>query len=243
VPTRPLSGPIAIEAVAPSSGANARIRRPLLAVALILATALLASCADQSDPSAPSKPLDNFSGELEAMRAEPYEVRDAGLVAEGREIYSCEHDSAGTLWHIRGSEAELLDRGHVRVGLVIPGGYFIAEDGSYLIGVTTIETPVEPGAMPWQRIAARINIPNDEQKGRFALVTSVRRVMTSGGMPPSPVCAQVGASLFVPFRATYLFYRTVPLMRDDSTVVTAPVVAPSIAVFRIEPLKSDGPLP
>jgi hypothetical protein len=45
------------------------------------------------------------------------------------------------------------------------------------------------------------------EAGRFANITSIQRVQTSGGLPPDPVCTVERTALYVPYSATYLFYR------------------------------------
>jgi hypothetical protein len=231
VPTRRSSSSVSIETGVPRSAADSRARRPPFGVALLPAVILLASCASPPAPSHPSAPL----AEPEAIRARPDEVPLASLAAEGSEIYACERSGERLLWRAKGSEAELLDDGNEQVGLVMPGGYFIAEDGSYLIGNTTADVVVASGALAWQRIAVRFNMQNDQQKGRFAHIVSIQRVATSGGLPPEPVCDQVGAALFVPFHATYRFYRAAVVQQADAAAVSTPVLAPSIAVFRVKP--------
>jgi len=194
------------------------------ALALALAT-LMAACADPSPGGAQLKiaqqqklvPPANETLPL-SLRADSQEVLQDVLSAVGDEVWNCRRNGATLQWTSAGAEATLVDQARKSVGTVMPNRMFSAYDGSYVIGRVTADETVTPGALPWQRVAARFNAGERMGDGRFARTTSVQRVLTTGGVPPNPVCAQEGVSLFVPYSATYLFYRA----SDPTAVVPAP---------------------
>ncbi|MDR6448561.1 hypothetical protein J2794_004692 [Paraburkholderia terricola] len=156
-----------------------------------------------------------------SLRVEREEVLQDVLSAVGDETYSCRRSGPTLSWTPTGAEATLVDQARNSVGTVMPNRMFNAYDGSYVIGRLVGDESVTPGALPWQRLATRFNTGERTGEGRFARTTSIQRVLTSGGLPPDPVCGQEGLSLFVPYSATYLFYRAA----DPSAVAPSPADA------------------
>ena len=66
---------------------------------------------------------------------------------------------------------------------------------------------VAPGAIPW--LLLRVVGAEDGPTGgdRVTETTFIQRVNTSGGVTPAGDCPAVGAKLFVPYTADYVFYR------------------------------------
>ncbi|CAB3671093.1 hypothetical protein LMG22037_01967 [Paraburkholderia phenoliruptrix] len=194
------------------------------AVALALAS-LVAACADPSPGAMQLKvaqqqklvPPANETLPL-SLRAGSQEVLQDVLSAVGDEVWNCRRNGNALLWVSTGAEATLVDQARQSVGTVMPNRMFSGYDGSYVIGRVTADETVTPGALPWQRVTARLNAGERAGEGRFARTTSVQRVLTSGGVPPDLACDQEGVSLFVPYSATYLFYRA----SDPAAVVPAP---------------------
>jgi len=153
-----------------------------------------------------------------SLRAGSQEVLQDVLSAVGDEVWNCRRNGSALLWVSTGAEATLVDQARQSVGTVMPNRMFSGYDGSYVIGRVTADETVTPGALPWQRVTARFNAGERAGEGRFARTTSVQRVLTSGGVPPDLACDQEGVSLFVPYSATYLFYRA----SDPAAVVPAP---------------------
>lgn len=224
VPKRSLAAlcPVAAR-VAPAVAARA-------AAALVLAS-LLAACAEPAPGPAQLKiaqqqkliPPANETLPL-SLRAGSQEVLQDVLSAVGDEVWNCRR-SGGTLqWVPAGAEATLVDQARRSVGTVMPNRMFSAYDGSYVIGRVAADETVTPGALPWQRMAARFNAGERAGEGRFARTTSVQRLLTSGGLPPDNACDQEGVSLFVPYSATYLFYRA----SDPAAIVPAPEAEPPL---------------
>ena len=185
--------------IAPTDG-----RSRLSIVALMLAVGMLAGCATKSPP----QPVPSVNETLPAtLRATSGEALQDVLTAAGDAIYRCKRNGAQLSWVGGHTEATLVDKGRNNVGTVMPDSYFAAYDGSYLIGRVGSEEIFTGSALPWQRLTAHGKRGLAASEGRFARVTSVQRVRTKGGIPPDAACSQEGVSLYVPYSATYLFYR------------------------------------
>jgi len=216
-----VAAPLVRPAPAAANVANVAVRA---ALALALAS-LMAACADPAPGGAQLKiaqqqklvPPANETLPL-SLRADSQEVLQDVLSAVGDEVWNCRRSGAALQWTSAGAEATLVDQARKSVGTVMPNRMFSAYDGSYVIGRVTADETVTPGALPWQRVTARFNAGERTGDGRFARTTSVQRVLTSGGLPPNPLCTQEGVSLFVPYSATYLFYRA----SDPDAVVPTP---------------------
>jgi hypothetical protein len=116
-------------------------------------------------------------------------------------------DDTQLRWDPLGSEALLVDASGQSVGTVAPGRYFLAYDGSYVIGKVAAESQVGANALTWVRYTARFVAARRPGEGRLADISSIQRIDTSGGLPPLPTCELEGAHLLVPYGATYMFYR------------------------------------
>lgn len=158
-----------------------------------------------------------------SLQAQPQEVLQDALTAVGDEVWDCRRSAGALTWVATGSEATLVDQARQSVGTVVPNRMFSAYDGSYVIGRVTGDEAVTAGALPWQRLAARFNAKASEGDGRFAKTSSVQRVLTSGGLPPNPACDQEGQSLYVPYSATYLFYRAADPAAEAQSSAQSPV--------------------
>ncbi|WP_257757604.1 DUF3455 domain-containing protein [Burkholderia glumae] len=200
---------------APSAGASCgtRARMALGACAL----ALLAGCA-----TAPPGPPD--AAVPDALRGATTEQWQETLHAGGDEVYRCrkvaalDTDAPGQAaghalrWRAYGPEATLVDaRGH-NVGAIAPGRYFLAYDGSFAVARTETAAIVDTSALPWARYQVHASTnARDGSGGRMTHLSSVLRINTRGGLPASDRCALEGATLYVPYFATYLLYRRATL--------------------------------
>jgi len=66
---------------------------------------------------------------------------------------------------------------------------------------------VEPGAIAWLRLQVVGAEDGPTGGDRLLRTTFIQRVNTVGGMAPSTDCAPLGAKLFVPYEADYVFYK------------------------------------
>jgi hypothetical protein len=134
------------------------------------------------------------------------------LPAEGVQIYACTASGAGFAWVFESPDALLLDEGtdedgdRAIVGHHFAGPTWESKDHSFVVGVRVGSAPAPvPGAIPWLSLAAGAHSPG----GRFARVTFIQRMDTTGGVAPAAGCdaATVGARARVPYSANYYLYR------------------------------------
>jgi hypothetical protein len=116
-------------------------------------------------------------------------------------------DGTQLLWTEVGPAAMLVDAEGDSIGTVAPADHFLAYDGSYVVGKTFAESPVKRNALTWARYTVKFVATPRPGDGRFANVSSIQRIDTTGGLPTDPSCKQEGEHLFVPFTATYKIYR------------------------------------
>jgi len=163
------------------------------AIALIAAAAALAGCA--ATPIPVPAPLATGGGEQLALV----------LPARGVQIYKCRVADGKAGWAFVAPDARLLDSRGTAIGHHGAGPYWEARDGSRIVGTVKAraDSPVD-GAVPWLLLAAR----STGAEGSFSRVTSIQRVHTVGGVPPSTPCTPqtAGQSVRVDYTADYYFY-------------------------------------
>jgi hypothetical protein len=181
----------------------------------------LCGCATTSTPATPTA---NESLPVN-LRASDDEVLQEVMTTHGDETYVCRRVASNTdaaaavaasataaspqmLWTQAGSEATLVDTSGQSVGTVAPSHYFLSYDGSYVIVNPAGESQVSANALTWARFTTRYIATPRPREGRFADVSSIQRIDTTGGLPPQPDCDLEGAHLLVPYSATYMIYRT-----------------------------------
>lgn len=126
------------------------------------------------------------------------------LAAHGAQVYACQRVDAPPAWRLLRPEARLADeQGHV-LATHGAGPSWRALDGSAIEGAVIGAMPAPgPGAIPW--LALRVT--RRTGSGLFGRVVMVARVQTEGGVAPATGCdaAHLGATISIPYRATYLF--------------------------------------
>ncbi|WXK34948.1 DUF3455 domain-containing protein (plasmid) [Mycetohabitans rhizoxinica] len=142
-----------------------------------------------------------------SLQAKPVEVLQEVFRVHGNETYVCQRNGNQLSWHATGTLATLVDASRHSAGVISPGGYFIATDGSYVVTRLLAQEIISASTLPWQRLTAVHSSAEPGEASRFANITSIQRVQTSGGLPPDPVCTVERTALYVPYSATYLFYR------------------------------------
>jgi hypothetical protein len=130
----------------------------------------------------------------------------ATLAGSGVQVWRCETaGGAAPSWVLDHPEADLLDAKHKVVGHHDAGPSWRFQDGSMVRGeVLEKKAAPEPGAVPWLLLRATTH----EGGGVMAAVETIRRVDTRGGVAPVQGCdpSMVGATVRVPYSATYMFY-------------------------------------
>lgn len=183
---------------------NQGLRR--LAHGLALA-AMSAATGCSSVPDHPTPVPDNSS--LPALlKVSVDDILQDTLDVHGQERYSCVRGAAGLSWVDRGSEATLVDNQSHSVGMITSNNYFIGDDDTYLIEHVVAEQKVTDDALAWRLSRSLYNASKAPQAGRFGQISAVQRVQTSGGLPPDRNCHIDGESLYVPYGAIYLLYRS-----------------------------------
>jgi hypothetical protein len=123
------------------------------------------------------------------------------LQAAGVQVYECR----GGAWAFVAPEADLYDGTGRRVGRHFAGPTWESTDGSAVVGGVVARAPAaSPDSIPWLLLSAKPR----QTVGAFAKVTSIQRVDTVGGAPPSGGCdaANGGSQLRVPYAAQYVFF-------------------------------------
>ncbi|KAG0192571.1 hypothetical protein DFQ28_008693 [Apophysomyces sp. BC1034] len=172
----------------------------VVALALSACALWLTACATPDVPPA--------NNTLPAsLQARAVEVLQEVFRVHGNETYVCQRNGNQLSWHPTGTLATLVDESRHSAGVISAGGYFIATDGSYVVVRLLAQEIINASALPWQRLTTVQSSAEPGEIGRFTNVTSIQRVQTSGGLPPNPVCTVERTALYVPYSATYLFYR------------------------------------
>ena len=106
-------------------------------------------------------------------------------------------------WAFVAPEADLFDAQGRKIGTHYAGPHWEAADGSKIVGAvkTRAEAP-QAGAIPWLLLTTK----SVGAQGRFAGVTSVQRVNTSGGTTPTSPCdpTRLGTQARVVYAADYV---------------------------------------
>jgi hypothetical protein len=137
------------------------------------------------------------------------EVLVAKAHAKGVQIYACVADASGGTfsWEHQAPDAELTDDAGQHLGRHYVGPTWESTDGSKVVGevVKKVEAPDGKGSA-WLLMKSK----GTQGTGVYANVTSIQRVDTVGGKPPSGGCDQssMGTRQRVPYQANYYFYAT-----------------------------------
>jgi hypothetical protein len=137
------------------------------------------------------------------------EVLSLQIRARGVQIYTCtsrKDDPYRYEWTFKAPEAELYDPSGKPMGKHYAGPTWESNDGGKVVGeVTGRDNGPDASAIPWLLLTAK----SGSGTGVFARTTSIQRVDTTGGKPPTNGCdaSQAGVELRVPYTATYNFYR------------------------------------
>ena len=137
----------------------------------------------------------------------PKETLALIVPAKGVQIYECraKKDASSFEWAFVAPDAELMDSRGNRIGHHGAGPFWEANDGSRVVGTlkARAEAPAA-GAIPWLLLSTKGTGP----AGSFSKVTSIQRVNTSGGVPPSSPCTPelLGRKARVDYVATYRFF-------------------------------------
>jgi hypothetical protein len=177
--------------------------------AVIGACASLVACGGDratSPPAAAAEAKLAGPNAPENLRPAPGEVLAVKAAAQGTQNYECKPGDGGAFaWKLVAPEAELSDDSGKRIGHHYAGPTWEGVDGSKVVGEVEARADAPGGkAIPWLLLKAKMT----SGTGAFAKITSVQRLDTVGGLPPSSGCdaEHAGAKQNVEYRATYYFY-------------------------------------
>ena len=135
--------------------------------------------------------------------------------ARGTQNYTCtaKADGSGVEWKLTAPDAKLYasaDSGAAQVGTHGAGPSWTANDGSHVVGNAAAAKKApspDPASVAWLLVPKK----DGDATGTLGGVEYVQRTDTVGGQPPMTGCdtATVGATVKVPYSATYVFYRAV----------------------------------
>jgi hypothetical protein len=127
--------------------------------------------------------------------------------ASGSQIYTCQAGGDGKpAWTLKAPEAELRDPHGTVVGRHSAGPTWKLNDGSEVVGkaVARVDSP-DANSIPWLLVNATTHSGN----GVLAQVTSIQRIHTHGGQPPSAsdcTSAKLNSEVKSSYTADYYFY-------------------------------------
>jgi len=126
--------------------------------------------------------------------------------ATGSQIYTCDLSNAAYAWKLKAPDADLFDSHQNVIGHHFAGPTWKHNDGSQVTGkaASKVDSP-QPDSIPWLLVTAT----GHSGHGAFAQVTTIQRIHTSGGQPPS--AAECSAStqnseVKSAYTADYYFY-------------------------------------
>jgi hypothetical protein len=123
------------------------------------------------------------------------------LRASGDQIYTC--DPTTGVWKFKAPQATLFNDDGEVVGSHYAGPTWQYQDGSIVKAkvVASADAPAK-NAIPWLLLEATAH----EGNGVFSAVTHIQRLATKGGVGPTGGCDVTGPDVYVPYKATYVFY-------------------------------------
>ena len=130
--------------------------------------------------------------------------------ATGSQIYTCELTGATYGWKLKAPDAELRDSQGTIIGHHFAGPAWKHNDGSETIGkaVAKVDSP-QADSIPWLLVTATGHSGN----GAFTRVTSIQRIHTQGGQPPSAAdcnASKLNNEARSAYTADYYFYAPPP---------------------------------
>jgi hypothetical protein len=133
--------------------------------------------------------------------------------ARGTQNYTCtaRPDGAGAEWKLTAPEATLTASSEPNAPDVATHGAgpsWVAKDGSRFVGNAAAAQRApspEANSIPWLLVPKK----EGDAAGTLGGMEYVQRIDTHGGQAPATGCdaASVGATVKVPYSATYVFYR------------------------------------
>ena len=167
----------------------------LLQIAVLIGIAAQASGQSASRPDVPDK--------IKAPAGEEIVLQ---VHASGSQIYVCSAATDGRFaWTLKAPEAELHDQKGAIVGRHYAGPTWKHNDGSEVTGkaVAKVDSP-DSDSIPWLLVAAS----GHSGDGALSRVSSIQRIHTKGGQPPTDACdaSKQNREVKSSYTADYYFY-------------------------------------
>ena len=129
--------------------------------------------------------------------------------ATGSQIYMCQATPDGKFaWMLKAPDAELHDRKDKVIGQHSAGPSWKLKDGSEVTGKAVAHVDaLDPESVPW----LLVNVVSHSGNGLLSNVTTIQRVRTHGGQPPTAGCdaAHRDTETKSSYNADYYFYAPV----------------------------------
>jgi hypothetical protein len=126
--------------------------------------------------------------------------------ASGSQIYTCQSSADGKFsWVLKAPDAELKDGKGNLIGTHFAGPAWKLKDGSEVTGKAVAHLDSEdPSSIAW----LLVKVVGTTGDGLLSSVTSIQRINTHGGKPPTAGCddAHSGAETKGAYTADYYFY-------------------------------------
>ncbi|MGA9391302.1 MAG: DUF3455 domain-containing protein [Candidatus Sulfotelmatobacter sp.] len=126
--------------------------------------------------------------------------------ATGSQIYTCQAKPDGKFaWTLKAPDAELHDRKDKVIGQHSEGPSWKLKDGSEVTGKAVAHVDaLDPESVPW----LLVNVVSHSGNGLLSNVTTIQRVRTHGGQPPTASCdaAHRDTATKSSYNADYYFY-------------------------------------
>lgn len=169
-----------------------------LSIVLLIGAAIHTSAQGVSGSDVPEK-IKAPAGEEIVLKAH----------ASGSQIYVCQAGADGKYgWTLKAPEAELRDEKGAVIGRHFAGPSWKHNDGGEIKGkaVARVDAPAAD-SIPW----LLVTITDRSGSGVLSRVTSIQRVHTKGGQPPTGDCSaqKQNAEAKSSYTADYYFYAPV----------------------------------
>jgi hypothetical protein len=174
---------------------------------LCMALGLAACASTATSTSTPSKANATKATELPAAIATPSDQKPAFTWhAVGVQIYECKlNDKGMPAWAFVAPEADLTNDKDQKVGTHGAGPFWMANDGSKIVGAVKGRAPAANAQdIPWLLLAVQSSTGN----GKMSSIKSVQRINTEGGQAPDSGCsvqADVGKRSQQGYTSDYVF--------------------------------------
>lgn len=185
------------------------MRRILLASAAIVLTVFvlgngLANAQGASQKAQPAK--ESAPDVPDSIQAPAGEEVVLMAHASGSQIYTCQAAPDGKFnWTLKAPEAELRDRNDKVIGQHGAGPSWKLKDGSEVTGKAAAKVDsLDSDSIPW----LLVKVVSHSGNGALSNVTTIQRVRTRGGQPPTEGCdaSHVNTENKSSYTADYYFY-------------------------------------